>query len=75
MEQGNGNIASKGERAQDTLLACWKKIGSLRQDRYFRTWMTRILINKCHDIQRNRKFYVKMEEWVEESAAEEFALE
>ncbi|QJU17904.1 hypothetical protein I5Q86_07420 [Blautia pseudococcoides] len=26
----------------------------LREERYFRTWMTRILINKCKDI-RNKK--------------------
>lgn len=65
------NDEDVADAIQDTLLACWKKIGSLRQDRYFRTWMTRILINKCHDIQRNRKFYVNMEEWVEEPAAED----
>ena len=39
----------------DTLLACWEKIGQLRKAEFFRTWMTKILINKCNDILRKRK--------------------
>ncbi len=39
----------------DTLLACWEKIGQLRSAEFFRTWMTRILINKCNDIQRKKR--------------------
>lgn len=39
----------------DTILACWEKIPDLSQDKYFRTWMTRILINKCNDLIRKRK--------------------
>lgn len=37
---------------QDTVLACYEKIGSLQNDRYFKTWLTRILINKCMDVLR-----------------------
>lgn len=37
---------------QDTALKAWEKRNSLREDRYFRTWITRILINACRDIQR-----------------------
>lgn len=33
----------------DTILACWEHLGSLKQAGYFRTWMTRILINKCYE--------------------------
>lgn len=32
---------------QETILICWEKIGQLKVDRYFQTWMTRILINNC----------------------------
>ena len=31
---------------QDTILACWEKLDSLKQERYFKTWLTRILVNK-----------------------------
>ena len=30
----------------DTILVCWEKIDTLKKNRFFRTWMTRILINK-----------------------------
>lgn len=39
----------------DTLLVCWEKIGQLRRAEFFRTWMTKILINKCNDILRKKK--------------------
>lgn len=39
----------------DTILACWEQLGSLKQNGYFRTWMTRILVNKCYDLIRNNK--------------------
>lgn len=39
----------------DTILVCWEKFSQLKEDRYFRTWMTRILLNKCTDILRKRK--------------------
>ena len=28
----------------DTILVCWEKFSQLKEDRYFRTWMTRILL-------------------------------
>ncbi len=39
----------------DTILACWEHLGSLKQAGYFRTWMTRILINKCYEQIRKNK--------------------
>lgn len=54
----------------DTILACWEKIGQLKEDKYFRTWMTRILVNKCRDIQR-KKAALFFTENVPEVAAEE----
>lgn len=39
----------------ETILTCWEKMEQLREDRYFRTWMTRILINKCRDILRKKE--------------------
>lgn len=46
----------------DTILACWEKLSSLRKPEFFRTWMTRILINKCKDIIRKRRNYSFMED-------------
>ena len=33
----------------DTILVCWEKLSQLKEARYFRTWMTRILLNKCNE--------------------------
>ena len=37
---------------QDTALKAWEKRGTLKELRYFRTWITRILINTCYDTKR-----------------------
>lgn len=49
------NDEDAADAIADTLLACWEKIGQLRRAEFFRTWMTKILINKCNDILRKRK--------------------
>lgn len=37
---------------QQALMKAWQKHGSLRQPEYFETWLIRILINECRNIQR-----------------------
>ena len=49
------------------LLACRK----LRQEEYFRTWITRILLNVCADEKKRRHRLLDLEE-LPESAAEAF---
>ena len=56
---------------QETALTCWEKIGTLKQDRYFKTWMTKILINHCNEICRQRKRTVSGEEFMERGMQEE----
>lgn len=46
------------DAVQDTILGCWEKIGQLKEEKYFKTWMVRILINKCNDILRAGRRYV-----------------
>ena len=40
---------------QDTIETCYRSLGDLKQERYFRTWLIRILINKCIDIIRKNR--------------------
>jgi len=47
---------------QDAVLKAWEKRHTLRQERYFRTWITRILINTCYDAQKKRKRIVYLDE-------------
>lgn len=40
---------------QDTILKCWENMGKLRKPEYFKTWMTKILVNNCRDRLRERQ--------------------
>lgn len=38
------------DAVQDAVLEAWRSLCTLRQPRYFRTWLVRVLINKCFRI-------------------------
>lgn len=59
----------------DTILACWEKIGSLKETAYVRTWMIRILMNKCYDIRKKNKRYISLDECEEPSKEDSCNLE
>lgn len=40
---------------QETLLTGWEKREDLKEPKYFKTWMIRILINKCNEILRKKR--------------------
>lgn len=40
---------------QDTALSIYKNIKNLKNEKYFKTWVIRITINKCYDIIAKRK--------------------
>lgn len=56
---------------QETLISAYKNFGNLRDERYFATWITRILINKCYDMisKNQRTAYLNEKMQVEENAA------
>lgn len=56
------NDADAADAISETVLACFEKLGSLRQPQFFRTWLVRILIRKCQDMLRKRKQSVPLEE-------------
>lgn len=43
------NDEDVADAIQDTILSCYENLRSLKQNRYFKTWMLRILINKCKE--------------------------
>ena len=49
------------DAVQDALLKAWSKLNSLREEKYFRTWITRILINTCHDLVQKRSRLVSLD--------------
>lgn len=50
------------DAVQECLRKAWEKRRMLKDDRYFQTWIIRILINECHNIQRKKQRFVLMEE-------------
>ncbi|MEE0418924.1 MAG: sigma-70 family RNA polymerase sigma factor [Lachnospiraceae bacterium] len=50
---------------QETILICYEKLGDLKEPKYFKTWMIRILINKCKDILKKNQELCLMEEFPE----------
>lgn len=48
------NDEDVADAIQDTILACWEKIGTLKKHEYFKTWLIRILINNCN-VMLNKK--------------------
>ncbi|MBW5448930.1 sigma-70 family RNA polymerase sigma factor [Cohnella sp. CFH 77786] len=52
-----------GDAIQDTILAAYRDLHKLRQPRFFKTWITRILINKCNDIVQSRGKVVYVEDY------------
>ena len=73
------NDEDVADAIQDTILSCYENLRSLKQNRYFKTWMLRILINKCKDILKQKKqvtYTDQMPEtpfYEEEYAAKEWA--
>ena len=53
--------ADREDAIQETLRRAWEKRNSLRNESYFRTWIIRILLNVCHDIQRERQRMIPTE--------------
>ncbi len=60
---------------QDTILTCWQKIETLREDKYYKTWMTKILINKCFDIRDTYKNETSYEETTETPVYDNYNIE
>ena len=52
------------DAVQETLYKAWQNRASLRNMKAFRVWMTRILVNTCNDMlrQRNKRRWVPLEE-------------
>lgn len=54
---------------QDAALKAWEKRDRLREEKYFRTWITRILINVCYDAQRKHRRIVPIHMIPDQAAA------
>lgn len=46
-----------------TILKAYSKLKTLKKETYFKTWITRILINECNDMLRKKKKLVYIEDY------------
>ena len=49
------NEEDVADAMQETILDSFEHVGQLKNGAYFKTWLTRILINNCNQILRKRK--------------------
>jgi len=47
---------------QDTIISSYESVSKLHKISSFKSWLIKILINKCNDIYRRKKYYVELEE-------------
>lgn len=59
------NDEDAADAIQDTILSCYENLKSLKYNRYFKTWMIRILINKCKDILQRKNRMICTDEMPE----------
>jgi RNA polymerase sigma-70 factor (ECF subfamily) len=50
-----GNSHEAQDAVQEAFLQAWQHLPGFRGDSQFSTWITRILINRCHNVQRSRR--------------------
>ena len=55
------NQSDCADAVQEALMRGWEKLHTLREEEYFRTWLTRILINQCYTMLRRRRFFLPLE--------------
>ena len=57
--------ADREDAVQECICKAWEKRDSLKSEGAFRAWVTRILINECHNIGRRLKRMIPVEEMPE----------
>ena len=62
------NPQDRMDAVQEAVMKAWANVHALRREEYFETWLTRILINECHNILKARKNIVQLESLPEQGA-------
>jgi RNA polymerase sigma-70 factor, ECF subfamily len=70
----NGSSWDAYDSVQEALLKAYLSLGSLKDDISFRFWLTKILINKCHDQHRKTKRIIPTD-YIKDAPCEFFGKE
>lgn len=66
------NDCDCADAVQEAIITAFSKLNTLRDDRLFKTWLCRILINECYQICRNNKRVVSLEDYMEDEKSATF---
>ena len=55
-----GNVPDAADAVQEALLRAWRRRDTLRDERYFETWLMRVLINESKTLLRKRRRMLPM---------------
>lgn len=61
------NEEDVADAMQDTILDAYEHIGNLKKEEYFKTWLVRILINRCTKKYRSNQRTACLEDYSEEA--------
>ena len=64
-----GNDEDCADVLQNAILKAFANLDSLREEQYFKTWMTKIVLNESYAMIRKNKATVSYEEYMENAAA------
>lgn len=56
------NEEDAADAVAETVMEAFGHLHALKQPRYFKTWLTRILIYNCYDILRQRRRYIPLDQ-------------
>ena len=65
------NNDDAADAISETVLTCWEKLTTLKKDKFFKTWITRILINECYKILKQNQNIIHFEDSVYEEGKED----
>ncbi len=65
------NDCDCADAVQESIITAYSKLHSLRDERFFKTWLCRILINKCYQFCRANKRVVPLEDYMEARSSTE----
>lgn len=62
------------DAVQEAVFKAWRALPRLRNEQYFESWLVRILLNECHNLQRARKRAAPLERYREPSLEPDFEV-
>lgn len=65
-----GNVSDAADAVQEALLRAWRRRDTLRDERYFDTWLMRVVINESKTLLRRRRRMLPMAQPPETSVEE-----